>query len=53
MEINANQSALLFQTITTEGGDVIEWSVWHRGRNGVDNAQVMIGGTIATLTVQA
>lgn len=42
-EINANQSAQLFQDIPVNPGDVVEYSIWHRGRSGVDVANVLIG----------
>lgn len=42
-EINANQDAQLFQDVTLMPGTTVTWSVWHRGRSGVDVASVLIG----------
>ena len=42
-EINANQRAALYQVICAEPGSVLNWSIWHRGRSGVDVADVKIG----------
>jgi len=44
-EINANQVADLYQELCLEPGSSIVWSVWHRGRQGVDVAEVKIGET--------
>jgi LruC domain-containing protein len=52
-ELNANQSAALYQRICTSPGAEISWSVWHRGRSGVDNAVVRIGENLATATTEA
>lgn len=52
-ELNANQSSALYQRICTSPGAQISWSVWHRGRSGVDNAVVRIGENLATATVEA
>lgn len=45
-ELNANRVADLYQELCLEPGSHIMWSVWHRGRSGVDVAEVKIGGTI-------
>lgn len=50
-ELNANQVADLYQELCLEPGSTIMWSVWHRGRSGVDVGQVKIGATIATAEV--
>ncbi len=42
-EINATQNAQLFQEFAVNPGDIVEYSVWHRGRAGVDSAAVLIG----------
>ena len=42
-EINANQRAALYQVICAEPGSVLNWSIWHRGRRGIDVADVKIG----------
>lgn len=52
-ELNANLKAALYQRICTSPGAQISWSVWHRGRAGVDNAVVRIGENLATATVEA
>lgn len=52
-ELNANQSSALYQRICTSPGAQISWSVWHRGRSGVDNAVVRIGENLATATTEA
>ena len=51
-EINANQNAALYQRVCTKPGARISWSVWHRGRAGVDVGVVKIGGDIATAPIQ-
>lgn len=52
MEINANQDALLYQSFATEGGDIVHWSIWHRGRGGIDTASVQLGASLTSLTQQ-
>jgi len=42
-EINGNSSAQLFQDIEVTPGSTVEYSIWHRGRSGVDVANVLIG----------
>lgn len=44
-EINANNAARLYQTLSVSPGDVVSWSVAHRGRQGVDVMYVMVGPT--------
>ncbi len=51
-ELNANQVAALYQTLCLEPGSTIYWSVWHRGRSGVDVAEVKIGATVETAVFQ-
>lgn len=53
MELNATEVAALYQTLCIEPGSVIKWSVWHRGRSGVDVAVVKIGASVATAELQA
>jgi uncharacterized repeat protein (TIGR01451 family) len=43
-ELNANSDGTLFQTIVTEPGQTIKWSLLHRGRSGTDVMEVTIGG---------
>ncbi len=45
-ELNANRVADLYQELCLNPGSSIVWSVWHRGRAGVDVAEVKIGGSI-------
>ncbi len=52
MEINAIQSALLYQDFITEGGDIVNWSIWHRGRAGVDVANALTGSPTGTLSIE-
>lgn len=42
-EINANQSAALYQDITTTPGSTMHWSFAHRGRTGVDTIALLVG----------
>lgn len=42
-EINANQSAALYQEIATNPGSTMRWSFAHRGRTGVDTIELLIG----------
>jgi LruC domain-containing protein len=51
-ELNANESSALYQRICTSPGAQISWSVWHRGRSGVDNALVRIGENLTTATTE-
>jgi type II secretory pathway pseudopilin PulG len=51
-ELNANQTGALFQDLPTVSGQILQWSVWHRGRySSAANAtkkdvmQVQIGST--------
>jgi hypothetical protein len=47
-EINATQDAALYQRICTTPNAEISWSIWHRGREGVDTARVRIGSDLST-----
>jgi len=51
-ELNANMVADLYQELCLEPGYTIMWSVWHRGRAGVDVAEVKIGETVETAVAQ-
>ena len=51
-ELNAQNSSALFQELCVSPGSVFTWSIAHRGRAGVDVAQVRIGATFATASVQ-
>jgi len=53
-EINSTASVAQFQVINTVPGETLVWSVWHRGRRGIDVTQVKIGSasdSIATTPV--
>uniref|UniRef100_UPI003AA8EB63 SprB repeat-containing protein n=1 Tax=Tenacibaculum sp. TaxID=1906242 RepID=UPI003AA8EB63 len=50
-ELNANAVSSLYQEYCTQPGDVISWSVAHRGRSGTDVATVKIGDDLATASV--
>ncbi len=52
-ELNANQVAALYQELCLEPGSTIHWSVWHRGRQGVDVAEVLIGSSVQDAVIQA
>lgn len=42
-EINANQTAALYQDLTTTPGSTMYWSFAHRGRTGVDTITLKVG----------
>lgn len=42
-EINANTDATLYQDVISTPGSTISWSLEHRGRDGDDTMQVLIG----------
>ncbi|MCL2321308.1 MAG: MucBP domain-containing protein, partial [Oscillospiraceae bacterium] len=42
-EINGTMAATLYQDIATKPGTIYKWSFWHRGRNGIDEAQILLG----------
>lgn len=53
VELNANLVSTLYQKFCLSGnGGTVEWSVRHRGRKGVDVANVRMGGNLATATIQ-
>ncbi len=54
-EINANYhpNAALYQSLCLEPGSTIRWSVYHRARQGVDVARVLIGADVNTAVEQA
>jgi hypothetical protein len=50
-ELNANVAGTLYQTFCLNGaGGTINWSIKHRGRAGVDVAEVRFGPTLGTLS---
>ncbi|MCL2322486.1 MAG: MucBP domain-containing protein, partial [Oscillospiraceae bacterium] len=42
-EINGTMAATLYQNVATESGTLYRWSLWHRGRHGLDTARVLLG----------
>ncbi|MEQ9425954.1 MAG: hypothetical protein RJQ09_16130, partial [Cyclobacteriaceae bacterium] len=42
-EINANNDAALFFDLSTNPGQLMEWSFAHRGRSGLDSIRLLIG----------
>ncbi|WP_408025202.1 beta strand repeat-containing protein [Tenacibaculum sediminilitoris] len=50
-ELNANAVSSLYQEYCTQPGDVISWSVAHRGRLGTDVATVKIGADLTVASV--
>lgn len=54
VELNATQTATLFQSFSLNGlGGQVTWSVYHRGRAGVETANVLFGENLAVATVEA
>ena len=49
VELNANEAGTLSQSIATTPGQILQWSLLHRGRVGVDTMQVLIGSSNSTL----
>jgi hypothetical protein len=49
VELNANEAGTLSQSISTTPGQILQWSLLHRGRAGVDTMQVLIGSSDSTL----
>lgn len=52
-ELNATQVSTLFQELCLEPGSVIEWSIYHRGRSGVDVAKIKMGSSLSSAVTQA
>ncbi len=42
-ELNANSAGTLYQDVASTSGEVMTWSLLHRGRDGADSMQVLIG----------
>lgn len=51
-EINATQPGTLYQDVVTTPGQSLQWSLLHRGREGADVMDVVIGATGGTLDSQ-
>ena len=49
-EINANQTASLYQDITTTPGSTMHWSFAHRGRTGTDTISLQVGPSAGPYT---
>ncbi|MBC1372165.1 DUF5011 domain-containing protein [Listeria booriae] len=52
-ELNANMNSALYQDIDTTPGTKIRWKVSHRGRDGVDTAEVRFGAPNQSLQLMA
>ena len=52
-ELNANSAGTLSQSLCIKAGTIVNWSVRHHGRVGVDVAVVKIGNDLASASVQA
>lgn len=52
VELNATQASQIYREIDVFPGTTFMWSIWHRGRSGVDVADVLIGPS-GMQTVQA
>ncbi len=53
IELNATQNSALYQILCLTPGSVVNWSVRHRGRRGVDVAQVRIGPDLVAATTES
>jgi len=53
VELNANNPSILWQDFCAAPGTVLTWTVAHRGRDGRDVANVLIGSDSFTAVVQA
>lgn len=47
-EINSNNYGTMYKELCLVPGSTMQYSIWHRGRSGVDEAAILIGGSIAT-----
>lgn len=52
VELNATQNSALYQILCLTPGSVVDWSVRHRGRSGVDVAEVRIGSDLISATTE-
>ncbi|KJD36498.1 hypothetical protein PW52_04930 [Tamlana sedimentorum] len=50
VELNANETSALYQKLCVSAGAKVQWSVKHRGRDGVDVAAVRIGADLIFAT---
>ena len=51
-EIDANRPAQLFQEFNVLPNDLVQYSIWHRGRAGVDTADILLGAAGAQVFQQ-
>lgn len=51
-ELNANRYGALYQNLCLTPGTIMNWSLRHRGRSGVDEMQLRIGADLASAAVQ-
>jgi uncharacterized repeat protein (TIGR01451 family) len=49
VELNATTNGTLSQSIASTPGQILQWSLLHRGRSGVDTMQVLIGSSASNL----
>jgi uncharacterized repeat protein (TIGR01451 family) len=49
VELNATINGTLSQSIASTPGQILQWSLLHRGRAGVDTMQVLIGSSASNL----
>ncbi len=52
LEINAHTFTTVYKNLCLAPGSTVKWSIWHRGRAGVDVAHVKIGATVNSATLQ-
>ena len=52
VELNAHNPSTLSQTIDTVSGQTVQWSLLHRGRQGVDSMAVLLGPENGAGTLQ-
>ena len=53
IELNASRPGTISQVISTTPGETLQWSLLHRGREGRDTMDVVIGTSVATAVLQA
>jgi uncharacterized repeat protein (TIGR01451 family) len=51
-ELNANMVSTLYQSVTTTPGQTLRWELKHRGRQGTDTMELLIGTSLAGLVSQ-
>ncbi len=53
VELNANEVSSLYQDVATTPGEILNWELAHRGRNGVDTMNVVAGPVGGPYTILA